>query len=924
MTSSFGITPQRQIRDLVAGPEKPQDLARPAEPAGIPQQIGGQLQYAASYQQDNRLATAVKGIENFLSKEGAFTTASETLFENYKLQKYNEAKALAASEANAYRDSIGIADETKALKKKGDSELARQTQLSNPWVNFFYYDTKATNAGKDISVQLGAWGKQNAEKLAEIEDPGQRSAAIAAKAQELMKPYADVPAAFQAAKIDPLVSSVSLDLKKVIQEKSYERRALTDQNTAAEKFLGPLRLGSSFVKGTFGSEQGTVFAADAIQNGYNDSRAYYVDIRGYSEKEFNALLFKEIPNLFIDKNGDGYNDIGETYSYLNFAKTLGEIKTADGQSLLSLRNAKGQTMREALEEGAVKAVKAQEAFEGSRDRGVARIQKEYKREQANASNLFYAQNPNPNDDQIVSQREAAKANATQAAARGLLPDGLSLADAFDQIDRLYPFQSKDISPEQQARLQIEVDDLIAQGVTQMPADLAARLEGTPAYGKALVAFAKSQRDAANPVTQKTTDAIVRNLLGGLKGNFQSKDEQLKAAAAQGKAGDAKEKFLQPAVTQASQRLKAEGTIYIRRKLSEAAQRGENINDPAVQLRISQDAQNYFYQRPEYSDVDSYYDITNLQSIGKAKGAPVLGSSKKTIDGRWQISIQDADNRASFAAIARPYFVNNPAAARTYLSNEFVLNEKELGEINRALATGNMSSVSASTRRSLSNLVNTAFGNKISTAELVQKQLGKFFDGNVPPNYRENALKLQVATRTPVAGTGVKPQDTLLYVSKWTHTHSKAGNQAVDFFIERGNQAQSANPLPSPISGIVRFAGKSGGFGNTVVIEALENGPGYRRGDRLLFGHAARLNVQVGQRVNRGQFLLVAGDQSPTNSVPGRSTTGTGDRGHLHSQLFRPGQGFPSTSDQYGQETQNTFVRKNLFPLFRSISDPNKR
>jgi murein DD-endopeptidase MepM/ murein hydrolase activator NlpD len=921
MTSSFGITPQRQIRDLVAGPERPQDLARPAEPAGLPQQVGGQLQYSASYQQDNRLATAVKGIENFLSKEGAFTTASETLFENYKLQKYNEAKALAASEANAYRDSVGIADETKALKKKGDSELARQTQLSNPWVNFFYYDTKATNAGKDISVQLGAWGKQNAEKLAEIEDPGQRSAAIAAKAQELMKPYADVPAAFQAAKIDPLVSSVSLDLKKTIQEKSYERRALTDQNTAAEKFLGPLRLGSSFVKGTFGSEQGTVFAADAIQNGYNDSRAYYVDIRGYSEKEFNALLFKEIPNLFIDKNGDGYNDIGETYSYLNFAKTLGDIKTADGQSLLSLRNAKGQTMREALEEGAVKAVKAQETFEGSVERGIQRVQREFKRNQANASTQFYSQNPNPNDDQIVSQREAAKAEARQLAARGLLPDGLSVADAFDQIDKLYPFQSKDISPEQQARLQIEVDDLIAQGITQMPADLAARLEGTPAYGKALVAFAKSQREAANPATQKTTDAIVRNLLGGLKGNFQSKDEQLKAAAAQGKAGDAKEKFLQPAVTQASQRLKAEGTIYIRRKLSEAAQRGENINDPAVQLRISQDAQSYFYQRPEYSDVDSYYDITNLQSIGKAKGAPVLGSSKKDATGRWQISIQDADNRASFAAIARPYFVNNPAAAREYLSNQFVLNEKELGEINKVLATGSMAGLSQSTRRSLGNL-ETAFGNRVSIAEIARKQTIKFLDGNEPPIYRVNAEKLRAAIKTPVAGTGVKPQDSLLYVYSGNHAHS--GNRAVDFQIERGNRAQTANPLPSPISGIVRFSGQVQGFGNTVVIEALESGPGYRRGDRLLLGHAARLNVQTGQRVNRGQSILVAGDSSPINSAPGRSSTGTGTPGHLHSQLFRPGQGFPNQKDQYGQENQNSFVRKSLYPLFRTVSDPNRR
>jgi hypothetical protein len=40
-----------------------------------------------------------------------------------------------------------------------------------------------------------------------------------------------------------------------------------------------------------------------------------------------------------------------------------------------------------------------------------------------------------------------------------------------------------------------------------------------------------------------------------------------------------------------------------------------------------------------------------------------GFSTVKTNGRWQINIQDADNRASFAAIARPYFVNNPAAAR---------------------------------------------------------------------------------------------------------------------------------------------------------------------------------------------------------------------------------------------------------------------
>ena len=43
MTSSFGITPQRQIRDLVANPEQPVSLPVPAQPAQTPKRVGGQL-----------------------------------------------------------------------------------------------------------------------------------------------------------------------------------------------------------------------------------------------------------------------------------------------------------------------------------------------------------------------------------------------------------------------------------------------------------------------------------------------------------------------------------------------------------------------------------------------------------------------------------------------------------------------------------------------------------------------------------------------------------------------------------------------------------------------------------------------------------------------------------------------------------------
>jgi hypothetical protein len=81
---------------------------------------------------------------------------------------------------------------------------------------------------------------------------------------------------------------------------------------------------------------------------------------------------------------------------------------------------------------------------------------------------------------------------------------------------------------------------------------------------------------------------------------------------------------------------------------------------------------------------------------------------------------------------------------------------------------------------------------------------------------------------------------------------------------------------------------------TVVIE------NERTKDRQLIAHAAQLYVTEGQKVVVGSNLLKAGDGSPVNSVAGQSTTGKGTPGHLHSQLFKPGEGFPERSEQYGQ------------------------
>ena len=912
MTSSFGISPQRQVRDLVAQAERPAAIPEVAAPRETPQQLGGQLMYGASYQRNVQAEESIKSIQDFLGKEGIFQSASELLFENYKAEKKQQAERILASEATAYRDSLQNAAETQDLKKKGDIDLARQNQLSNPWVNYFYYDTKATNAGKEVAVGLAAWGKKSAERLAELPED-QRAAAMATKAQELLKPYADLPEAFKAAKVDPLIGATLFDLKKDVVNKSYERALKTDQQTAIGKFYGGIKLGAQFIKSSLGSKDGIVLGQKGLQQGYDDARTYYVVTRGYSEKEFHDILFKEAGQLFIDLDGNKYNDIGEAFGYRNVAASFAGIKTKDGQNILDLRNDKGQTFREVLEIGAVQAVKRSESFAAAEERTIARGQRNWRRDVADESQNFYTQNPNPNDDQIVAQRRSLKARNRQLAAQGLLPDGMSVADADEVVDKAYPFQNRDISPEQEALLELEAKELINRGTTEMPAELRARAEGTKGFGKLVTMFgnaAITQSSAGYKEAQKT---VLKGLLDSLEGSFKQ-DPAIKAMASEkGEIPKQKKSYLNQAVLEAKTRLRAEGSAYIRSELNKAAARGENVNDPAVQLGILERAKSYFFTRPEYNDVDQYYNVTELGKLGmKSTRGPALGASSKNSQGQWVININDADNRASWAAVAAPVFRNNPKAARQYLSDRFVFNQAEMGEINAALATGDMSRLSASTRRSIAN-VQKGFGNKITAAEILQKQADRFFDGNTPAVFRENALKAQGVVRVATAGGGTKPVDASIIVTNYQHAHS--ANRAVDFTIMRQN-GQTSNPVPAPFNGTIVSSGyERGGFGNSVVIRADSDGPGYRKGDLVRLAHLASVYYGPGQRIRRGMPVGKSGDSSQHESRPGYSGTGSGDPGHVHIQLYRPGGA--TQQYQYGQETQNTFVRKSYLPLFRS-------
>jgi hypothetical protein len=195
-----------------------------------------------------------------------------------------------------------------------------------------------------------------------------------------MQPYADLPSAFVSAKIDPLVSSTLVDIKKDVIQKTYQRKVLTDRQTALDKFNGGLKLGASLIKGSIGSAEGMILGQQQLQQGYNEAYNYFVNVRGYSEKQFHEILSTELGRLFIDNDGDSYNDIGQYYGRINMQRSLGQIRTKEGISLLDLRNSKGDTYRDILIAGATQAVKRSETFAAALERDISRKQREYVRE----------------------------------------------------------------------------------------------------------------------------------------------------------------------------------------------------------------------------------------------------------------------------------------------------------------------------------------------------------------------------------------------------------------------------------------------------------------------------------------------------------------------------------------------------------------
>ena len=874
---------------------------------------------ASSFQKNTKAEQSIKSIQNFLSDQGAYGELQKDVFENYKAEKQQQAETLLAQEATAYSDAFENANQTKQLAAGGNKELARENQLRNPWVNFYYYDSKATNAGRDLGIDLGLWGQRNLNKLAE-QDPAERAASIAKEAQSLMGQYADLPQAFIAAKVDPIIAGVSQDLKEKAVVESYAQKVLTDNNTVGEKFYGALKSASKMHVGSLGAEEGIELSTSLIQAGYEDARNYYVNQRGYTEKEFHAVLGKDLSRLFIDNDGDTYNDIGDAFGAQNIIGALSDIRTSDGQKLLSLKDDKGNTFQQLIQDAGAKAVKQNETFYNAQDRVLQRAKREVERKLNNAVTDFYAANPNPTEDQITAQRNQQKALIDEIAFRGELPDGVSSVELKKDVDKAYSYVTRDLSPVQKQLYEAQIDDLINQSLP-MPEELADELRGTELYATAVGKFADAAVKEADPKFNENRTNIVKDLSGMLKGFFQA-DPNYKEAAAPGSASKTTANAaLNNAVAAAKPRFEAEAEVVVTGLMNQALSNGQNVNDPTVRAGILEQAKSRLSSLPQYSDVDNYFNVGGLLGRGIGIGQPnpskipVLGTTSgngKTEE--WDITIEDSDQRATWAAISAPYFKNDIQASREYLKNNFVFNNNEFKQLNRYInSNGDSSKITPQLRSTLGNL-KKAFGNELPLSEIVGPQIRRFYGQQyLAPTFKK-ALN-QLDARSAEGGGGTSPVAASIIVTNWHHGHS--GNNAVDFMIQRQN-GQYQNPIPAPFSGtVISTTDDPGGFGQNVVIEASQSGRGYKRGDLVRLAHLANFSVIPGQKIVRGAQVGMSGDGY---SEPGNGGgTGAGTNGHVHIQLYQPGG--VTRAFQYPQVIQNQFVRNNYANLFNEQDLP---
>ena len=531
MTSSggrnlFQITPKRsQFEDLVPQAEKPQLPGAPAQPNKERYQTGGQLYDKSSFQPDRRLEAAVDAIEAFIDPQtGGWTKSQEMLLQHWRAESQKIANSV--RQADSWLESVDAAtknaektaDVVRLLEKKGEIELARETALNDNTNSFYYWDAVAYDAGRDAAITLRDIGVKDLQHIASLPET-ERGLYIQKLASGALKGTEHIPSAARAARIDPLMASVTAELKAEANSRAREFKDDIDRRTSTQMLRGAVSEASKLI---FADKDGPLVVAN-IRTGILKQRAFWMTGKGKSGKFATEQLSLSIQNgdLFIDTNQDSWDDWGQAGVGIDttyFLKSLDGMMVPDGNggmiSLLDAKDSGQMTIRQRIQEYGKKQSALYTAHLKAEETSLSAITKNYKRGIINESNDWDENNPGASYQQIETQRNKVRASiAKDMESNGTLKDLFGDGDIETLLNKAYPLDLLKTPVELRNDVLDAVElSIYEDGDLEIPPDIMRMM--TTDDGKLYDVYKdvrKTYRDA-NKEAFKTNRTLIKNLV----------------------------------------------------------------------------------------------------------------------------------------------------------------------------------------------------------------------------------------------------------------------------------------------------------------------------------------------------------------------------------------------------------------------------
>ncbi len=892
MTSSFGISPQRQVRDTFERPEEQARPAAPAQPAQTPQRRGGQTLDFQGYQPDIALRQKVQSISDFV---GTGTEFTKFLVDKEAKRQVANAERAYDEAAQANIESTEIGEAANLLRKKGLNSLADDVVASNPWFRYGWLKKKAEHAGQQTLIDAQDWVNTNISRLEQIEDPAEVSYELNNRTQKYFKKnYPDIPNHLYSAYVSPVLAKGIPSIRSGILDRHQKWKTTFAKQEAMEGLIGSVKAWSA----TFDQAKDNSLTASqsnlAFKNAFLNAQANYLKY-GFSKQDFItnvAAPFLKAVNLDFDENG--LIDVQERGLQGDLANALNIEMPGIGKTLFQMIDPEsGQTLGSMFQNLRNNALSRQNQIENAYQQMAYREATQFK------SNLTYTMEREleglTGSERSLKQREMF--DAMKQAAMSGKPVSLIVRDPFTGEfsrqsvnvpglvtgDDLEKAIFRTAGPVDQTQYGEDLED----AVTRLAADpydnlndILSRYEyGTPEYKaiqtkaiKARTNFAEKQwttetnqrvKTAVQAVTELNNQSLTEALSGindrrsisGLKAQYKTALKAQKLAATQ---------FAQN---------------YVRRRVNEAD--ADELKDPTWWTTLDQDLRDVIPQNETLSNTKQF--LPGQRRVT----AESLFAEERNAAGEVTEATRLLNNE-NFLRLNKSLFNTN--TLKNYYKREPMIEPPTANSIAPILETGKGSF----TPEALEDLRNgyelaRALDSSITLPEFLKEQ----FSGNVYGFYRD-------AVKTPISFDEGRLKELgnrlqTVQTNKSTEiryddlTHGSRNDGAIDFHIADKRTGSLNTHFNAPVAmRIVSVQFDSGGFGRYSVGEVLQDQGELKAGDQVRIGHAKGFgNLIPGTVLYPGQLW---GYQHTEDSyqigIDQAATPGAGV--HLHIDIIRNG------------------------------------